>query len=63
MAEWFDELGVKYIPRVIGDSGNKSDLEDGTAHAYNEEQMEWFKIIGIKRMNKYQRKLHVKAHL
>jgi len=43
MSEWFEEMGVKYIPRVIGDSGNKSDIEDGTAHVYDDEQMSWFK--------------------
>lgn len=43
LAHWFDEIGVKYTPRVIGDSGNPQDVEDGSAHIYNEEQLQWFK--------------------
>ena len=43
IAELLDELEVNYVPRVIGDSNNKSDIEDGTAHVYDEEQMQWFK--------------------
>jgi MoaA/NifB/PqqE/SkfB family radical SAM enzyme len=43
LANWFDEIGVKYTPRVIGDSDNPKDIEDGTAHIYTEEQHQWFK--------------------
>jgi len=43
VADWLDELGVKYTPRVIGDSGNPKDVEDGSAHIYTEEQHQWFK--------------------
>lgn len=43
VAKWFDSLGIKYTPRVIGDSNNAEDVKDGTAHIYNEEQLQWFK--------------------
>lgn len=43
VAEWLDSLNVKYTPRVIGDSNNPEDVKDGTAHIYNEEQLQWFK--------------------
>ena len=43
LAEWFDELGIKYTSRPIGDSNNKSDLLDGTAHAYTDKQLAYFK--------------------
>ena len=43
LAEWFDELGITYTSRPIGDSTNKSDLLDGTAHEYTEKQLEYFK--------------------
>lgn len=43
LANWLDEIGVKYTPRVIGDSDNPRDVEDGYAHIYTEEQHKWFK--------------------
>jgi MoaA/NifB/PqqE/SkfB family radical SAM enzyme len=43
MALWFDELGIKYIPRIIGDSNNPKDVEDGTAHIYTDKQLQWLK--------------------
>jgi len=44
LCEWFDEIGVKYTPRVIGDQGTvKKGIEDKTVHTYTEEQMAWFK--------------------
>lgn len=43
ICDWLDEIGVKYTPRVIGDSGNEEDVKDGTAHIYTREQLQWFK--------------------
>lgn len=44
LCEWFDDIGVKYTPRVIGDQGTvKKGIEDKTVHTYTEEQMAWFK--------------------
>lgn len=43
VARWFDSIGIKYTPRVIGDSGNPDDVKDGTAHVYTPEQLQWFK--------------------
>ena len=43
LAKWFDELGIRYTSRPIGDSDNKSDLLDGTAHAYTPKQLNYFK--------------------
>ena len=43
VADWLDELSVRYTPRIIGDSGNPKDVEDGSAHIYTEEQHQWFK--------------------
>lgn len=43
LAAWFDELKIIYTPRVIGDSNNASDVLDGSAHIYSEEQLQWFK--------------------
>ncbi len=42
IADWLDEMGIKYTPRPIGDSGNKQDILDGTAHVYTKEQLSWF---------------------
>ena len=42
IADWFDKMGIKYTPRPIGDSDNKQDILDGTAHVYTEEQLLWF---------------------
>jgi MoaA/NifB/PqqE/SkfB family radical SAM enzyme len=44
LCEWFNELGIKYTPRIIGDEGNvKRGIQDKTVHTYTEEQMDWFK--------------------
>jgi len=43
VANWFDSLGVRYTPRVIGDSNNIEDVKDGTAHVYSDTQLQWFK--------------------
>lgn len=44
LCEWFDILGINYIPRVIGDDGAiKAGLKDKTIHTYSDQQMEWFK--------------------
>ena len=43
VSEWFDSIGVKYTPRVIGDSNNTEDVKDGTAHVYSDSQLQWFK--------------------
>jgi len=42
IATWLEEIGVKFTPRPIGDSDNKDDVLDGTAHLYTEEQLAWF---------------------
>lgn len=42
LCEWLDELGVLYMPRVIGDQGDvKQGLKDKTVHTYTDEQMKW----------------------
>lgn len=43
ISKWLDKLGVRYTPRVIGDSNNLEDIKDGTAHVYNDEQLQWLK--------------------
>lgn len=42
LAEWCDDLGVKYVPRVIGDQGDiKQGLKNKTVHTYTQEQDAW----------------------
>ncbi len=44
LCEWFDLVGIKYTPRVIGDQGDiKEGIKDKTVHTYSEWQMLWFK--------------------
>jgi MoaA/NifB/PqqE/SkfB family radical SAM enzyme len=44
LCKWFDELGIEYTPRIIGDEGTvKRGLQDKTVHTYTEKQLEWFK--------------------
>lgn len=44
LCAWFDDVGIKYTPRVIGDQGDiKLGLKDGTVHTYDDWQIEWFK--------------------
>jgi len=52
VSEWLDSINVKYKPRVIGDSNNLKDIEDGTAHIYNEQQLSWFKSYWNKNKQK-----------
>lgn len=42
LCDWLEDIGVSYIPRVIGDQGDvKQGLKDKTIHTYTEEQMAW----------------------
>lgn len=44
LCAWFDEIGVSYTPRIVGDQGAvKQGIKDKTVHEYSEEQLEWFK--------------------
>ena len=43
LAEWFDELGIRYTSRPIGDSNKKEDIATGLAHEYTPKQLEYFK--------------------
>lgn len=44
LCEWFDEAGIQYTPRIIGDQGTiKRGIKDKTVHTYTEEQLDWFK--------------------
>jgi molybdenum cofactor biosynthesis enzyme MoaA len=44
IAQWCDDRGVQYTPRVIGDQGDiKTGLKNKTVHTYTETQMSWFK--------------------
>jgi len=44
LAQWCDDNGVMYTPRVIGDQGDiKQGLKDKTVHTYTEEQVAWMK--------------------
>jgi hypothetical protein len=44
LCQWFDEIGVGYTPRIIGDDAVvKTGIKDKTIHTYTEEQMQWFK--------------------
>lgn len=44
LAQWCDELGVKYSPRIIGDQGDiKKGLKNKTVHTYTPDQIEWMK--------------------
>jgi MoaA/NifB/PqqE/SkfB family radical SAM enzyme len=52
LCNWFTEINVKFTPRVIGDSNNKEDLENGTAHLYNDQQMQWFKDFWARKNEK-----------
>lgn len=45
LCNWLDELGIKYIPRRIGETGGKNREESiakGWVQEYNEEQEQWF---------------------
>ena len=53
LCKWFDEIGVKYTPRIIGDQGDiKQGLKDKTVHTYTNEQMQWFKDYWEKKNGK-----------
>ena len=42
LAEWCDELGISYTPRIIGDQGDiKQGIKDKTVHEYTQEQVDW----------------------
>ena len=44
LCQWFDDLGISYTPRVIGDEGTiKLGLRDKTVHLYSDWQMDWLK--------------------
>jgi hypothetical protein len=44
LCNWFDDLGIQYTPRIIGDQGEvKRGIKDKTVHTYTEEQLQWFK--------------------
>lgn len=62
LCEWFDEIGVNYIPRVIGDQGDiKQGIKDKTVHTYSDEQMKWLKDYWErKKGNKPQSKMGIK---
>ena len=49
LAEWFEDLNIRYTARPIGDSDNKKDLKDGTAHSYTQEQLDYFKAQWTKK--------------
>lgn len=52
LCEWFDEIGVNYMPRVIGDQGDvKQGIKDKTVHTYSDEQMKWLKGFWERRKN------------
>ena len=61
LCEWFDELGINYVPRVIGDQGDvKQGLKEKTVHTYSEEQLNWFKDYwNKKKSNKPQKKIGI----
>ena len=53
IAQWCDDRGVQYTPRVIGDQGDiKSGLKNKTVHTYTETQMNWFKDYWKAKQNK-----------
>lgn len=41
LTKYFDDIGIKYVPRIIGDGSNT--IEKRTTQLYNDEQMKWFK--------------------
>lgn len=44
LAQWCDDNGVTYTPRIIGDQGNvKQGIKDKTVHTYTKEQVDWMK--------------------
>ncbi len=44
LAQWCDDNGVMYTPRVIGDQGDvKQGLKDKTVHTYTDKQLTWMK--------------------
>lgn len=44
LCQWFDDLGISYTPRVIGDEGTiKQGIQDKTVHLYSPWQMDWLK--------------------
>jgi organic radical activating enzyme len=44
LAQWCDDNGVPYTPRVIGDQGDVSKgIKSKTVHTYTNRQMEWLK--------------------
>ena len=53
IAQWCDDRGVQYTPRVIGDQGDiKTGLKNKTVHTYTETQMNWFKDYWKAKQNK-----------
>jgi MoaA/NifB/PqqE/SkfB family radical SAM enzyme len=44
LCKWFDEDGIQYTPRIVGDEGTvKQGVKDKTVHTYTEKQLDWFK--------------------
>lgn len=44
LAQWCDDHGVEYTPRVIGDQGDvKQGLKDKTVHTYTPDQLDWMR--------------------
>jgi len=53
IAQWCDDRGVQYTPRVIGDQGDiNSGIKNKTVHTYTKTQMDWFKDYWKAKQNK-----------
>ena len=63
LAEWFDDLGIKYTSRPIGDSNNKEDIKDGTAHEYTPSQLEYFKTQWTRKQLKPKKRIVQKKQI
>ncbi len=53
IAQWCDDRGIQYTPRVIGDQGDiNSGIKNKTVHTYTKTQMSWFKNYWKAKQNK-----------
>lgn len=56
LCEYFDSVGIKYVPRVIGE---EEDSKPTLAHKYTDEQLQWFRDYwnkDTKKLNKEPKK-------
>jgi molybdenum cofactor biosynthesis enzyme MoaA len=63
LAEWCDDNGVKYTPRIVGDQEDvKQGIKDRTVHTYTAEQLDWMKRYWDAKKHRMQKPAHVASN-